>query len=95
MADMGRDTKSFPICNPYHGEEGAKWTRIFKPDFLSGLGTVTDKFSTARAHHAGRDPGGVQPFPQRFLDPAAVGAGAGAVLGSSARPTSFGVGSAV
>jgi hypothetical protein len=78
---MGRDTKSFPICNPYHGEEGAKWTRIFKPDFLSGLGTVTDKFSTARAHHAGRDPGGVQPFPQRFLDPAAVGAGAGALIG--------------
>ena len=32
---MGRDTKTFPICNPYHGEEGAKWTRFFKPDFIS------------------------------------------------------------
>ncbi len=78
---MGRDTKTFPICNPYHGEEGAKWSRYFKPDFLSGLGSVTDKFSTLRMHHAGRDPGGVQPFAPRFLDPAAAGPGAGALIG--------------
>ena len=30
MTDIGRDTKTYPTCNPYHGEEGAKWTRIFK-----------------------------------------------------------------
>ena len=35
MADMGRDTKTFPIC-------------YFKPDFISGLGSVTDKFNTLR-----------------------------------------------
>ena len=64
---MGRDTKTFPICNPYHGEEGAKWSRYFKPDFLSGLGSVTDKFSTLRMHHAGRDPGGVQLFAPRAV----------------------------
>ena len=78
---MRRDTKTFPICNPHHGEEGAKWSRYFKPDFLSGLGSVTDKFSTLRMHHAGRDPGGVQPFAPRFLDPAAAGPGAGALIG--------------
>ena len=36
MADMGRDTKTYPICNPYHGEEGPMWTRFFKPDLRWG-----------------------------------------------------------
>ena len=70
---MGRDTKTYPICNPYHGEEGAKWTRVFKRDFISGLGSVTDKFSSLAKHLAGKDSGGVQPFAPRLLDPAAAG----------------------
>ena len=82
MTDMGRDTKSYPICNPYHGEEGPKWSRIFKPDFISGLGTVTDKFSSIAKHIVGRDVGGIQPFSPRFLDPRALGLGAGALVNS-------------
>ena len=78
---MGRDTKTYPICNPYHGEEGPKWSRIFKPDFISGLGTVTDKFSSIAKHIVGRDVGGIQPFAPRLLDPAAPGPNAGALVG--------------
>ena len=81
MTDMGRDTKTYPICNPYHGEEGPKWSRIFKPDFISGLGTVTDKFSSIAKHIVGRDVGGIQPFAPRLLDPAAPGPNAGALVG--------------
>ena len=81
MTDMGRDTKTYPICNPYHGEEGPKWSRTFKPDFISGLGSVTDKFSSIAKHIVGKDIGGVQPFAPRFLDPAAVGPGAGVLVG--------------
>ena len=71
MTDMGRDTKIYPLCNPYHGEEGAKWSRVFKPDLISGLGTVTDKYSSIAKHIVGRDVGGIQPFAPRLLDPAA------------------------
>ena len=81
MTDMGRDTKTYPICNPYHGEEGPKWSRTFKPDFISGLGTVTDKFSSIAKHIVGRDVGGIQPFAPRLLDPAAPGPNAGALVG--------------
>ena len=81
MTDMGRDTKTYPICNPYHGEEGPKWSRVFKPDFISGLGTVTDKFSSIAKHIVGRDVGGVQPFAPRLLDPRAAGPNAGALVG--------------
>ena len=81
MTDMGRDTKIYPLCNPYHGEEGAKWSRVFKPDLISGLGTVTDKYSSIAKHIVGRDVGGIQPFAPRLLDPAAPGPNAGALVG--------------
>ena len=91
MTDMGRDTKIYPLCNPYHGEEGAKWSRVFKPDLISGLGTVTDKYSSIAKHIVARDVGGIQPFAPRLLDPAAPGPNAGALVGCAMIVHSTGV----
>ena len=38
MTDMGRDVKQYPLCNPWWGEEGPKYTRVFKPEFINALG---------------------------------------------------------
>ena len=35
MSSMNsRDTKLYPVCDPYSGEVGAAWERIFEPAFL-------------------------------------------------------------
>ena len=54
-------------------------------DFISGLGSASDKFNTLSRHLASKDVGGVQPFAPRFLDPAAVGPGAGVLVGCAPR----------
>ena len=63
MTDAGRDTKLYPLCDPWHGERGPKFTRKFAPDFLSGLAKPAncDKFSSMRNHLFGLDVGGVPP----------------------------------
>ena len=61
MADMGRNTKEYPLCDPWHGEEGPRYLRTFLPAFISGLGTRGDKYGTLRDHAKGRDPGGLRP----------------------------------
>ena len=58
MADMGRDMKQFPLCCPWWGEEGPKYTRRFKPDLISALGGERDKFNNLRQHAIGQDVGG-------------------------------------
>ena len=49
MADMGRNTKEYPLCDPWHGEEGPRYLRTFLPAFISGLGTRGDKYGTLRS----------------------------------------------
>ena len=56
-----RDPKTFPLCDPYHGEPGAAWSRVFLPSFISGVGKKKDDFASMRNHLAGKDPGGCQP----------------------------------
>ena len=53
MADMGRNTKEYPLCDPWHGDEGPRYLRTFLPAFISGLGTRGDKYGTLRDHAKG------------------------------------------
>ena len=61
MTDTGRDISKYPLCEPWYGEKGPKFTRRFALDFMSALGTQRDKFATIRDHMKGRDPGGIPP----------------------------------
>ena len=61
MADSGRDTKLYPLSDPWHGESGPSFTRKFKPELESGLSKCKDKFATLRDHLRGRDAGGIIP----------------------------------
>ena len=62
MADNGRDTKLYPLASPFLGERGAKWTRVFDPEFKSGLSSRRDRHATLAGHLHGGDPGGMPPL---------------------------------
>ena len=57
-----RDPKIYPICDPWYGESGAPFERIFLQDFLAGIGShVKDKYANGASHLRGMDPGGIRP----------------------------------
>ena len=60
--DAARDTKVYPICNPWLGKAGAEYERTFEPNFLASVGAhIKDKYSNAARHLVGKDPGGITP----------------------------------
>ena len=79
MADMGRDMKLYPLCAPWFGEEGAKYERRFRPDFISALSKERDKYATTADHAKGKDVGGVPIHPLALYRPGGALAGAAPV----------------
>ena len=55
------DARRYRICPPWFGEKGPAFERIFGPNFIAGLGSQTDKFSSLEQHMMGLDPGSVRP----------------------------------
>ena len=60
---MGRDMKEYPLCNPWHGEQGAKYERKFKPEFISATASCRDKYGNLQSHLKGQDYGAVPRHP--------------------------------
>ena len=87
-----RDTKLYPVCDPYSGEVGAAWERIFEPAFLSGISSRSDEYANLKEHLQGIDCGNVKPptAAQLAANPAHTGtflqhAGRGAEIRRSMR----------
>ena len=58
----GRDTRLFKVCDPWYGQKGAPFERVFRPAFTSGIASVVrDEYGNGRDHLKGSDPGGVKP----------------------------------
>ena len=56
-----RDTKMYPVCDPWNGAMGPPFERVFKPNFLAGLRKRWDDYSSLYRHLHGQDPGGMAP----------------------------------
>ena len=57
----GRDTRLFKVCDPWYGQKGAPFERVFRPAFTSGIASVVrDEYGNGRDHLKGSDPGGVK-----------------------------------
>ena len=54
-----RDVKMYPICDPWLGQAGAPFERVFAPAFKAGLLGRNDEFSSYDEHMRGTDPGGI------------------------------------
>ena len=61
MGSAARDTRLYDICDPYYGEKGTAYVRIFKPAFETGLAVKSDKYANFAQHLRGEDPGAVPP----------------------------------
>ena len=61
MGSAARDTRLYDICDPYHGDKGTPFLRIFKPAFLTGIAAKSDKFANYAQHLRGEDAGAVPP----------------------------------
>ena len=61
MASAARNTRIYDICDPYFGDKGPAFERVFKPSFLAGIAAKCDKYANFAQHLRGEDPGGVLP----------------------------------
>ena len=61
MASAARNTRIYDICDPYYGDKGPAFERVFKPAFFTGIAAKGDKFANLADHLRGVDPGGVKP----------------------------------
>ena len=52
------DARVYTVCAPWAGQRGDAFVRVFQPDFLNGLDSIADDWSTLRAHAEDRDLGG-------------------------------------
>ena len=56
------DVKKYPLCAPWHGEQGPAFERIFRPAFEGALHGEADDFCTLHDHLVLRnDPGAPNP----------------------------------
>ena len=60
-SSSSRDTKIYTVCDPYHGEIGASWERVFVPSFLNGISSKSDDYANLRDHLEFSDVGAVIP----------------------------------
>ena len=51
----------YPICDPWLGQAGPPFERVFAPAFKAGLLGRSDEFGSYAEHMLGTDPGGVPP----------------------------------
>ena len=54
-----RDTRLYPICDPWLGAVGPPFERKFVPDFQNGVRGRSDEWSNLMEHLQGTDPGGM------------------------------------
>ena len=52
------DARVYTVCAPWAGGRGDSFIRVFQPEFLNGLDSISDDWSTMRAHAEDRDMGG-------------------------------------
>lgn len=60
-SSASRDSRLYPICNPYSGRMGPDWESIFEPAFRGGLGSHKDDYDNLQRHLKGTDIGGIPP----------------------------------
>ena len=54
-----RNTKIYDVCQPWDGARGYSFENKFEPEFMRGLGKISDSFVTAAMHLQGVGPGSV------------------------------------
>ena len=52
------DARVYNVCAPWAGGRGDSFIRVFQPECLNGLDSISDDWSTIRAHAEDRDMGG-------------------------------------
>ena len=79
----GYDPKIFTVCQPWNGQRGPSFQRVFAPAFRNGLLGIHDKYNNLLEYLNGTDMGvaavGAPPFPPG--GGGAAGAGKGACRG--------------
>lgn len=56
--DQTYDPRKYPICAPHSGQSGEPWTRRFRSDFVNGLWSEGDDYSSVAEHALATDDGG-------------------------------------